>query len=222
MRVDTHPVCGNTTIFVLGSRIWCCESVSPVSTVGAWRSVPLYQSYNTLLSHNLLAVATMVPDARVVTPTVDASVSIVDATQIPDAVSVDAALVFDAAPTEFNAAFCTQVEGTLNIHWEAVGGGSAPCTGIETTDGVVADASANGAVVMSGVSVSNDQCIGVAAYNLVLSNDMLSLTGSDTLSKISMTLTRQAGEACFVGHWISGADDYVGHISAEAFGISLN
>lgn len=152
----------------------------------------------------------------------DASSTIADAnTPTPDAVTFDATPAFDAAPTEFNAAFCAQVEGTLNIHWEAVGGSSAPCTGIETTDGVVADATASGSIIMSGVSVSNDQCIATAAYDLVLSNDTLSLTGSDTDSSIAMTLTRQPSEACFVGHWIDGNEDYVGHLSAAAFGISL-
>ena len=151
----------------------------------------------------------------------DASVTIADATPTPDAVPFDATPAFDAAPTEFNAAFCAQVEGTLNIHWEAVAGSSAPCTGVETTDGVVADATANGSVIMSGVSVSNAKCIATAAYDLVLSNDTLSLTGSDTDSSIAMTLTRQPSEACFVGHWIDGNEDYVGHLSTAAFGISL-
>ena len=41
---------------------------------------------------------------------------------------------------EFNAASCSMVLGTLNIHWEAVTGPAAPCVGIETTNGVVADA----------------------------------------------------------------------------------
>lgn len=164
------------------------------------------------------------PDAGGQTPLNDASVTVADAApSLPDATpALDAPIALDAALPDFNAAFCAQVTGTLNIHWEAVGGVSSPCTGIEVTDGVVADAMANGSIIMRGVSVSNDQCIATAAYNLVLSNDTLSLAGSDTDSKIAMTLTREAGEACFVGHWIEGAEDYVAHISAAEFGITLN
>ncbi|MBK7472176.1 MAG: hypothetical protein IPI73_17755 [Betaproteobacteria bacterium] len=32
-----------------------------------------------------------------------------------------------------------------------------------------------------------------------------------------MTLTRRAGEACFVGHWTAGLDDFVAHIAAGPF-----
>lgn len=128
---------------------------------------------------------------------------------------------FDAGSlSEFNQDFCAQVAGTLNFHWESVAGSAAPCTGIETTDGNVPDATATGSVSMNGVAVSDVACIGTSSYDLELSGDSLSLTGFDTQSEIPMTLTRLPGEACFVGHWIDGEDDYIGHLSAAAFGIT--
>ncbi len=138
------------------------------------------------------------------------------------ATSIDAAsAVADAMPaSEFRAEFCDQVAGTLNIHWEAVAGDAAPCTGIEFTDGDVGAATAGGSVSMSGTSVSDANCIGTASYDLVLAKDGLSLTGSDTVSNIPMTLTRLPGEACFVGHWVDAPHDYVAHISAAAFGLT--
>lgn len=127
---------------------------------------------------------------------------------------------FDAGPvSEFNQAYCDEVAGTLNVHWEAVAGSAAPCTGIEITDGDVAEAIATGSVSINGLAVSDVACIGTGSYNLVLSADTLSLVGSDTQSEIDMRLTRLPSEACFVGHWVEGGDDYVGHISAAAFGV---
>jgi hypothetical protein len=119
---------------------------------------------------------------------------------------------------EFNAAFCGMVAGTLNIHWEGVAGPAAPCTGIETTDGVVADAQ-DGTATFDGVSVSNGNCIGVAAYDFTASQDGLSLNGADTRSSVPLAFTRAPNDACFVGHWVLAGEDYRGHIAAEPFGV---
>ena len=120
----------------------------------------------------------------------------------------------------FNAAFCGMVAGTLNIHWEGVAGPAAPCTGIETTDGVVADAQ-DGMATFDGVSVSNAACIGLATYEFTVSQDGLSLNGTDTLSSVPLAFTRASNEACFVGHWVLRGEDYRGHIAAEPFGVEV-
>jgi hypothetical protein len=125
-----------------------------------------------------------------------------------------------ASAGEFNAALCGMVAGTLNIQWEGVAGPSAPCAGIETTDGVVADAQ-DGMATFDGVSVSNADCIGVAAYEFTVSQDGLSLNGTDTRSSVPLAFTRAANEACFVGHWALGGEDYRGHIAAEPFGVEV-
>jgi len=123
----------------------------------------------------------------------------------------------EADSAEFNASFCGMVAGTLNIHWEAVAGPVAPCVGIETTDGVVADAQ-DGMATFDGVSVSNGSCIGTATYEFTVSQDGLSLVGADTLSSVPLTFTRAPNEACFVGHWVFRGEDFVAHIAAEPFG----
>lgn len=120
----------------------------------------------------------------------------------------------------FNAAFCDMVAGTLNIHWEAVAGPRAPCVGIETTNGVVADAQ-DGMATFEGVSVSDSSCIGVADYAFTVSSDGLSLNGADTLSSVPLNFTRSLDEACFVGHWLFRGDDYHAHIAAEPFGVTV-
>jgi hypothetical protein len=120
------------------------------------------------------------------------------------------------ATAAFNPAFCAQVAGTLNIFWQATAGPFAPCTGIETTNGTLAQA-ATGTVTMNGIAVSNPACIGVAAYTLTLSPDTLALTGFDTANNVPMTLTRVPGQACFVGTWSQGADVYEAHIWALGF-----
>ena len=122
--------------------------------------------------------------------------------------------------SEYNAAFCDMVIGTLNIHWEAVAGSSAPCTGIETTNGVVADAQ-DGMATFDGVSVSNANCISTASYQFAVSQDGLSLNGRDTRDSVPLTFTRSADQACFVGHWRLGSDDYVGYIAAAPFGVTV-
>lgn len=152
-------------------------------------------------------------------------ISVLDAS-LSDAAVVDAAVV-DAMPlapdavigSEFVASHCEMVAKGLNIHWEAVSGSSAPCTGVETTDGDPLDAMDDGMVTVSGVSVSNENCIGTSIYEFTLSQDGLSLSGRDTLADIPMTLTRLSSQACFVGHWVMGPDDFVAHISAAAFGL---
>ncbi len=138
-----------------------------------------------------------------------------------DAQPVDARpLTPDAAiGSEFNSSYCDMVAGTLDIHWEALSGSEAPCTGVETTDGDPASAAANGSVTISGVSVSDENCIGTSRYEFTLAQGGLSIGGSDLFSLVPMTLRRLPGQACFVGHWVLGADDFRAHISASAFGL---
>jgi len=123
---------------------------------------------------------------------------------------------FAAQASEYNAAHCALVANTLNFHWEAVSGPNAPCTGIEFTNGTIADAT-DGEISMSGTSVSNSSCIGTASYTLTLSPDGTTLSGFDTKDNVPMTLTRGPGENCFVGHWVLGEQDYLGHIAAKPF-----
>jgi len=116
----------------------------------------------------------------------------------------------------FNPAFCQQVDRTLNLHWQAVAGPFTPCTGIEITNGTLADA-ADGTITMTGTGVTNPACIATGAYTFTLSADKTRLVGFDTAANIPMTLTRTPGQACFVGTWTSGADVYEAHIYAGAF-----
>ena len=127
----------------------------------------------------------------------------------------------DADSSEYNADFCDEVTGTLDIHWEAVDGGRAPCVGIEMTDGVVADAE-DGTASFAGISVSNSNCISTAAYEFTVSQDGLRLNGRDTRASVPMAFTRSADEACFVGHWVLDGEDFIGHIAAEPFGVSVS
>ena len=94
-----------------------------------------------------------------------------------------------------------------------MGGSATACTGIEYTDGSLA-AAATGSFSMNGVSVSNAACISPATYTFVLSPDKQTLSGNDTLSNVPMTLTLSNDHACYVGHWVSGSDDYVATIWA--------
>ena len=121
----------------------------------------------------------------------------------------DAVLTVGAAQ-DYNPANCAAVANTLNIFWEAVGGTAAGCTGIEYTDGSLPVTT--NPFSMTGQSVSNSACITKAAYTFTLSLDKQTLSGSDTLSNVPMTLTLSNDGGCFVGHWISGSDDYVATI----------
>ncbi len=120
------------------------------------------------------------------------------------------------ASSAYNPAFCQTVNNTLNLHWEAIAGALTGCTGIETTDGTLADAR-DGSIAMAGIGVSNPVCIAVAAYTFTLSTDRTQLVGFDTLSNVPMTLTRVPGQNCFVGTWTLGADVYEAHIWAAPF-----
>jgi len=124
------------------------------------------------------------------------------------------------ASAAYDAAFCQSVAGTLNIHWRGISGAGTPCTGIEFTNGVVSDA-ADGHITMTGTGVSNALCIGVAAYDFTMSPDGTVLDGFDTVSVVPMTLTRQPGQACFVGTWTSGGFVYEAHIWARAFPLAV-
>lgn len=120
----------------------------------------------------------------------------------------------------YNPAFCQTVTNTLNLHWEAIAGALTGCTGIETTDGTLADAR-DGSIAMTGIGVSNPACITPAAYTFTLSTDRTQLVGFDTLSNVPMTLTRLPGQGCFVGTWTVGPDVYEAHIWAAPFPISV-
>lgn len=122
--------------------------------------------------------------------------------------------VLTVLPAEdYNPANCDAVKNTLNIYWEAVGGDSTGCTGIEYTDGSLADA-ADGSFSMNGVSVSNLACIYTAKYTFSLSPDKQTLSGADTQEGIPMSLTLTNDQACYVGRWISGPDIFVATIWA--------
>jgi cysteine-rich repeat protein len=121
---------------------------------------------------------------------------------------------------DYDDAFCQQVVGTLNIHWEDVTTPETPCNGIEFTDGTLLDA-ADGDVTMSGTSVSNPLCIGLGIYAFSVSPDGLTLTGTDTFSGVNMTLTRTPTQSCFTGHWVQAPYDFVAHIGAEVFGAEV-
>jgi hypothetical protein len=128
---------------------------------------------------------------------------------------------FAAQASDYNAAFCAQVAGTLNIHWQAVAGPFAPCISIETTNGTLAQA-ATGHVTMEGITVSDFNCTYPTAYRLDLLGDgttMHAVTQSLFPGEpvVPMTLVRGPGEQCFVGRWSFGADVYVGHIWAPPF-----
>jgi len=122
------------------------------------------------------------------------------------------ALAWPALASEYNASDCAQVEGTLNIHWRYLGAGG--CTGIEFTDGTFAEAR-TGSIVMSGVGVSNNTCIGTDNYTFQVAGGGSALTGF--ASAVPMVLVREPGERCFVGHWTLGSSDYLAHIAAAPF-----
>ncbi|MHB8447186.1 MAG: hypothetical protein ACYC7G_03205 [Rudaea sp.] len=121
-----------------------------------------------------------------------------------------------AHSADYVPAHCAAVAGTLNIFWEEVAGAGSPCTGIEFTNGTLADA-ADGNITMSGVSVSNPSCIGTAAYAFTQSSDRKSLVGADTANNVPMTLTLSPDGACYVGHWVSGSFDFVATLNAAPF-----
>lgn len=121
-----------------------------------------------------------------------------------------------AHAADYNPAYCVAVAGTLNIFWDEVAGAGSPCTGIEFTNGSLAQA-ATGSITMSGVSVSNPSCIGTAAYAFTQSGDRKSLVGSDTANSVPMTLTLSPDGACYVGHWLSGSYDFIATINAAPF-----
>ena len=116
-------------------------------------------------------------------------------------------------PQDYNPANCDAIRNTLDIKWVAVGGDSIGCSGVEHTDGSLADA-ADGSFSMNGVSVSNPACLATAKYTFTLSPDKQTLSGADTQYDIPLTLVRTNDQACFVGRWISGPDIYVATIWA--------
>jgi hypothetical protein len=111
-------------------------------------------------------------------------------------------------PSGYDPAHCAAVANTLDIYWEEVDGNT--CSGIEHTDGSLADA-VDGSFSMNGVSVT-DNCLAPAAYSFKLSPDMQSLYGSDTAFNVPMALTLSNDGACFVGHWVSGPYDFIATI----------
>jgi len=111
---------------------------------------------------------------------------------------------------EYVPAHCAAVANTLDIYWEEVDSYIPACVGIEHTDGSLVDA-ADGSFSMNGVSVT-DACLLPSKYAFTLSADGKTLSGSDTLFNVPMTLTRSDDGACFVGHWIFGDLNFVATI----------
>jgi hypothetical protein len=114
------------------------------------------------------------------------------------------------ARQDYVPAHCAAVANTLDIYWEEVDGFTPACTGIEHTNGSLADA-ADGTFSMTGQSVTN-ACLATAAYSFTLSFDKRTLTGSDTANSVPMTLSLSKDGACFVGHWVSDGYDFVATI----------
>ena len=82
-----------------------------------------------------------------------------------------------AKASEYNAASCQAVVGTLNIHWVALKHPTLPgCNGISYTDGTLADA-ADGSVSMLTTSVSTPVCLQLWDYTFTLSPDKSTLSG---------------------------------------------
>ena len=124
-----------------------------------------------------------------------------------------------ADASNYNDRYGQQVGGSLHIHWEFVSGPAGSpvgCTGIEFTNGTLADA-ADGDVSMSGTGVSIGGCIGTGSYTLTMAPDGLSLSGF--AGSVPMTLTRLAHEAAFVGDWVVPGAVFRAHIAADPFPI---
>lgn len=111
---------------------------------------------------------------------------------------------------DYQPAHCTAVASTLDIYWDEVDGALPACVGIEHTDGSLADA-ADGSFSMNGVSATV-ACLAASKYIFQLSPDQHTLLGGDTKHDVPMTLTLSDDGACFVGHYVSGADDFVATI----------
>jgi len=117
----------------------------------------------------------------------------------------------DFEPAGFDPTRCATVANSLDIYWFEVDNLDPTCSGIEHTNGSLADA-ADGSFTMTGVSVSNNTCLAPAAYSFTLSADGRTLSGSDTANSVPMTLTRSSDGSCFVGHWIKGGYDLIATI----------
>ncbi|AVS98719.1 hypothetical protein C8236_07630 [Paracidovorax avenae] len=131
---------------------------------------------------------------------------------------IAAGLAFTAstlAQVAYDPAKCAEVSGSLNIRWSQIAPFGVSCEGIETTNGTRVMAQA-GRVQMQGISTTGG-CLANDTYDLTFSADKRSLSGPIASSPGSITFTRNAGQACFTGHWVSGAIDILGYISADFF-----
>jgi len=120
----------------------------------------------------------------------------------------------DACPQEgFESEKCAMVAGTTDIHWTHISGDGVPqgCTGIESTDSSISGNS----VDLRGTHVSDSVCISTDSYDFEISDDGLVLNGFAIQGNVQMTLTRQAEEDCFTGHWVGNGYDYFAHIHKE-------
>lgn len=117
------------------------------------------------------------------------------------------------AQPAYDPAKCAQIANSLNINWIKYAPDS--CEGIETTDGTRAMAQ-SGRLLMQGTSVSNAACIGAVRYDLTLSADKNSLTGSDSQGAV-LNFTRSPTQSCFTGVWSLMGTEYLGYISPDFF-----
>lgn len=120
-----------------------------------------------------------------------------------------------------NDRFARQIAGTLDVHWELLSGAPGDpigCTDIEFTDGDPADA-ADGTVTMvgQGLAVGGGSCVSLHSFNLTMSPDGLSLTG--TVGSVPVTLVREPSDAAFVGEWAYPGYVYRLHVAADPFPI---
>lgn len=116
----------------------------------------------------------------------------------------------DFEPTGYDPAQCAAVANTLDIQWHEVDAAIPTCVGIEHTNGSLLDAT-DGKFTMDGTSVT-DACLGTGAYSFSLSADKHTLYGVDSAYKVAMALKLSSDNACFVGHWKSGASDFIATI----------
>ncbi len=131
-------------------------------------------------------------------------------------------IVFTSSPfsradgDDYNADDCAELAGTLNMHWRAIAGPNAPCTAIVSTDVTLEDA-ADGNISFFGTESTDPGCMNPSHYDLYMSDQHLSLAGFDTTNQVPMFLGLSNDGKCYFGRWLVGAQDYVVHISADAF-----
>ncbi len=182
--------------------------------------LPLFETYGGLTPALMPAVHSPAIDTGSVCTSTDqrgvvrpqgaaCDIGAIELTSTDDHLFADGFNAGDFEPAGYDPTQCASVANSLDIYWVEVDG--ATCVGIEHTDGSLADA-ADGSFTMTGLSVSNNTCLGPAAYSFTLSADGRTLSGSDTANSVPMTLTRSSDGSCFVGHWIIGDYDLIATI----------